>query len=331
MRQAWRLIKRRLLGEVPVQMSKSHQLLGRMASWQVRSREVIETLRDVEFAVSSQRGEDGIIDWLVERAKIPFRSQIFVEFGVGSYREANTRFLMQNRNWRGLIMEWSANMVEAVRQDGLCQDHDLTATSAFITRENINRLIQEAGFQGEIGLLSVDIDGNDYWVWEAIDVVQPILCVCEYNAVFGDVYPISIPYAPEFNRTRAHHSNLYFGASIAALCLLAKKKGYRFAGTNMAANDAFFVRQDYADRFLDASVQRIEALPSFVQESRDERGRLNYIAGPQRLEQISGLPVVNVETGETVKLRELGMIYSPGWLAAIGHPSNVERHAPKPA
>ena len=69
--------------------------------------------------------------------------------------------------------------------------YDLTAKSAFITRENVNDLFVDAGFSGEIGLLSIDIDGNDYWVWEAIRAVRPIICVCEYNAVFGDIWPIS--------------------------------------------------------------------------------------------------------------------------------------------
>jgi len=84
----------------------NQMLMGRMASWQVRSMDVVSSLQDVEFKVSSQWGEDGIIDWLIERAGIPPALHSFVEFGVENYREANTRFLLQNRNWRGLI--WTA-------------------------------------------------------------------------------------------------------------------------------------------------------------------------------------------------------------------------------
>jgi hypothetical protein len=290
-----------------------------MASWQGRSRESIETLTDAEFRVTSQWGEDGIIDWLVERAQIPLQHQTFVEFGVENYREANTRFLMQNRNWSGLILDGSPAMLEAVREDGLNWAYDLTVRPAFLTRENINQLIAEGGFRGEIGLLSVDLDGNDYWIWEAIDVVRPILCVCEYNAVFGDVYPISVPYDATFSRTAAHYSNLYSGASIAALRFLAERKGYRFLGTTSAANDAFFVREDYADRFLSGALKRIEARPSFARESRDDRGQLTYITGLERAKVIAAMPVVNVETGEVVKLGELGSIYSPEWTAAMRH------------
>ena len=306
-----------LVGDIDALLMQNHQLVGRMASWQVRSKKAIYSLQDVEFRVSSQWGEDGIIDWLIERANIPPVSHSFIEFGVESYREANTRFLLQNRNWRGLIMDGSSSMIAAVQEDSLAWAYDLTVRPAFITRENINNLILTAGFRGDIGLLSIDLDGNDYWVWEAIDVVRPIICICEYNAVFGDMYPISIPYYANFNRTTAHHSNLYFGASITALRSLAAQKGYRFVGTTSAANDAFFVREDYARQFVDSSVQCIQALPSRARESRDEFGKLNYIGGIERVNNISTLPVVNVETGETVRLNELQSIYSREWLMSI--------------
>jgi hypothetical protein len=298
-------------------MLQNHQLLGRMASWQVRSREVISSLQDIEFKMSSQWGEDGIIDWLIEQAQIPIASQAFIEFGVEDYRESNTRFLLQNRNWRGLIMDGNKAVARAVREDALAAAHDLTVQISFITRENINELIANAGFGGDIGLLSIDLDGNDYWVWEAIDVIRPIICICEYNAVFGDMVPICAPYEAQFDRTIAHHSYLYFGASILALQSLAIKKGYRFVGTTSAGNDAFFVREDYAQRFVDKSLQGIRALPSFFRESRDRFGRHDYTGGVERLKAIATLPVVNVVTGETVRLGDLESIYSKEWLSAM--------------
>jgi hypothetical protein len=295
------------------------QLLGRIASWQVRTRTVVSSLQDVEFKVASQWGEDGIIDWLIERAQIPPISQSFVEFGVETYREANTRFLLQNRNWRGLIIDANPGMVEAVHDDSLSWAYDLTVQPAFVTRENINELISSAGFSGDVGLLSIDLDGNDYWVWEAIHIVSPIICICEYNAVFGDIHPISTPYDSTFHRTTAHHTNLYFGASIRALLCLAARKGYRFVGTNSAGNDAFFVREDFAKQFVDSSLRHIQVLPSLIRQSRDGRGRLSYIGGTERAKPISALPVVNVETGVAVKLGDLGPIYSKEWVDAMSH------------
>ncbi|MGA2852019.1 MAG: hypothetical protein ABSE46_23700 [Terracidiphilus sp.] len=298
-------------------MGESLQLSGRMASWQVRSRITVANLQEVEFRVSSQWGQDGIIDWLVERAEIPSAAQTFVEFGVEDYRQSNTRFLLQNRNWRGLVIDGDPAIVKAVESDGLAWRYDLTARPAFITRENINELISGAGFGGEIGLLSIDIDGNDYWVWEALRTIRPIICICEYNAVFGDLHPICIPYDRHFSRTKAHPSNLYFGASIAAFRLLAARKGYRFVGTTLAGNDAFFVREDYASRFVDGSLEQIRSLPSRLRESRDGRGLNSYIGGLERLKQISALEVVNVETSNTMELRDLEAVYSDEWLDAM--------------
>lgn len=313
-----------LLKDLPSSLKYASLLAGRMASWHVRSQKVISSLHDVEFKVSSQWGEDGIIDWLIERANIPPCARSFIEFGVQDYREANTRFLLQNRNWRGLIMDGGSALVRTSREDGLAWEHDLTARSAFITRENINDLISESGFRGEVGLLSIDIDGNDYWVWEAIEVVRPIIVVCEYNAVLGDMEAISVPYDPQFNRGNKHHSFLYFGASIEALRLLASRKGYRFVGTTLAANDSFFVREDYAERFVDDSLQNIQALPSLTRESRDELGELNYVGGLQRLKQIAHLPVIDVRTGRQILLADVPSIYSKEWLEIMTGRSEAE-------
>src|SRR5581483_4146022 len=141
-------------------------------------------------------------------------------------------------------MDGSAANMERVRSEDLYWRHDLTALNAFIDRSNISAFIADNGFSGPVGVLSIDIDGNDYWVWEAIECVQADIVVCEYNAVFGDVYPITIPYQRDFRRTAAHRSNLYFGASISALRLLASRKGYELVGTNRAGVNAFFVRRD---------------------------------------------------------------------------------------
>jgi hypothetical protein len=288
-------------------------LTGRIASWQVRAMETLNSLEDAEFKVSSQFGEDGIIEWLVERAQIPLASRSFIEFGVEDYAEANTRFLLQNRNWRGLLLDGGSAMEEEITRSDFRWKYDLITKQAFITRENINALIGEAGFSGEVGLLSIDVDGNDYWIWEAIEVVQPILCVCEYNAIFGDVYPLSVPYDPAFFRTKAHFSNLYFGASIQALRLLGERKGYRFAGTTSHGDNVFFVRNDYAERFLDRSIRNFDAAPTRGRQSRDEAGQLSYLRGGDRLGQIREMPVVNTETGETVKLGDLDCVYSEAW------------------
>jgi len=305
------------LNDMHATAQDSQLLLGRLASWRVRSMEVISSLQEVEFRVTSQWGEDGIIDWLIERANIPTTSHSFIEFGVETYREANTRFLMQNRNWRGLILDGSSAMVDAAKAGDLYWKYDLTAQPAFITRENINDLIADGGFSRDVGLLSIDIDGNDYWVWEAIETIRPIIVVCEYNAIFGDIHPISTPYDPAFETGTAHFSRLYHGTSIEALRILGTRKGYRFIGTTTAGNDAFFVREDYARNFVDKSLLHITAWPSRARGARDITGQLSYTSGLNRLRLISGMPVINTVTGVTVNIDTLGTMYSDMWLATI--------------
>jgi hypothetical protein len=304
-------------GHVQTATDSSLLLLGRMASWQVRSLKSISSLDSVEFKVFSQWGEDGIIEFLVERAEIPPRMQSFIEFGIESYAEANTRFLLQNRNWRGLVMD-TAQQIDLLkkRASHLFWRYDLTAVPAFVTRENINDLLVKSGFSGEIGLLSIDIDGNDYWVWEAINAVRPVICVCEYNAVFGDVWPLTIPYEEQFVRTRPEFNNLYFGASIVALDSLANRKGYRFLGTNSEGVNAFFIREDYASNF-DSLVACPKAQPSRLRESRDEFGQLSYVRGLERHHLIRELPVINTETRETHTLGNIKPLYSEKWLAIL--------------
>ena len=168
-----------------------------------------------EFKVFSQSGEDGVIQWLIKNIQVS--SERFIEFGVQNYTEANTRFLLMHDNWSGLIMDGSKENIDYARHDNVCWMHDLTPVHAFITAENINELIRENGFSGDIGILSVDIDGMDYWVWRAIDCITPDIVICEYNSRFGGERAVTLPYDASFYRTKAHYSNLYFGASIRAM------------------------------------------------------------------------------------------------------------------
>ena len=227
-----------------IERERDRFLQGQIASRQIRDMTSIQRLADVEFGVFSQWGEDGILEWII--AQIDDVPESFVEFGVEDYRESNTRFLLQNRNWRGLVIDGSEKHVERIKSDGITWRHDLTACASFIDCSNINQLIRDAGFLGDIGVLSVDIDGNDYWVWEAIDVVNAAIVVVETNAIFGDLAAVSVPYRADFERAKAHFSNLFFGASPKALSHLAEKKNYQLLGSNLAGSNLFFVHNDYA-------------------------------------------------------------------------------------
>lgn len=274
--------------------AKQRALIGRELAWRVREVESIKDFSDVEFSVFSQFGDDGIIQWLIHR--LSGLSETFVEFGVGDYREANTRFLLVNDNWRGLVMDSSRRDIDAIKGDQISWRHDLQSECAFVTAENIDRLLLDHGFGGDIGLLHIDVDGNDYWVWRGLTAVRPGIAIIEYNSVFGAERAITVPYDPNFNRGGRVANMYYFGASLPALCDLARSKGYDFVGSNSAGNNAYFIRSD-----LDHGLEPLTAADGYViskfADSRDSKGRLTYIRGQQRLASLRGLPVVNTRTG----------------------------------
>jgi hypothetical protein len=285
-------------------------LAGETAARQVRGLERLRSLCDAEFRVSSQWGEDGIIEWLVHQLDgIP---ETFVEFGVENYRESNTRFLLQHRNWRGLVIDGSEAHVDFIRRDRISWRHDLTAIASFITRENVNSIISGAGFIGELGVLSIDIDGVDYWVWEAIDCVNPQIIVVEYNSAFGDLLPLTVPYAPDFIRTQAHYCNLYYGLSIHAARHLAGKRGYTLVGTNRAGSNAFFVRNDRADGIL-KRLDVVQDRPSRFREGRGSRGELTFMSAAERTAVVADLPVIDVSTNTQLQLGQAGELHSHRW------------------
>jgi hypothetical protein len=251
------------------------------------------SLDEVEFKVFSQGGEDGIIQFLTSRIPIPNRT--FVEFGVSDYTESNTRYLLFKDNWKGLILDGSEKNIRTIRESSMFWRYELTAAKHFITKDNINAIIGGAGFAGDVGLLSIDIDGNDYWVWKEISVISPRIVVCEYNSVFGPNAPISIPYKADFLREAAHHSHLYYGASLPAFFHLAGELGYSFVGSDSGGHNAFFVRNDLAHGIPLPTVHA-GYVRSTARESRDRNGVLSFVSGDDRVKLIEGEPVVDVIT-----------------------------------
>lgn len=202
----------------------------------------INCLKDAEFKVFSQWGEDGIIQYLVDN--LNFAKKSFIEFGVQDYSESNTRFLLMNNNWSGMIIDGADEHRKFLRRQSLDWMYDIQAVQAFITAENINALIHDAGMDGDLGILSVDIDGVDYWVLRAITSVKPKIVIVEYNAFFGNSHPVSVPYRSDFSRYHAHFSHFLWGASLPAFHHLLSSRNYAFVGCNSAGNNAFFVNRE---------------------------------------------------------------------------------------
>jgi hypothetical protein len=283
-------------------MSEILELLtGRLLASQVRAN--AKNFREAEFKVFSQFGDDGIIQYLIARLDIPAELSTFIEFGVQDYSESNTRFLLMNDNWRGLVMDGDQNNMESLKARDMYWRHDLTALCRWIDRDNINAILEESGFSGPLGILSIDIDGNDYWVWQRIETVQPVIVIVEYNSVFGAKRAVTVPYDPVFNRTKAHYSNLYWGASLPALANLGRSKGYAFVGSNQAGNNAYFVHENYIGRGGIATIKPEQGyVESRFRESRDKRGRLTYLGGAARRQTIAEMPVYDIERDKLVPL-----------------------------
>lgn len=258
-------------------------------------------LEQCEYKVFSQWGEDGIIQRLVNCVSIP--NKIFIEFGVEDYSEANTRYLLMKDNWSGLIIDGSEANMQKVRNSELYWRYNLKAVDKFITKENINDLFLENGIKGDIGLLSIDIDGNDYWVWQAIEVISPRIVICEYNSLFGNKRKITTPYDDKFVRSDYHASNLVYGASIKALESLADEKGYCLVAGNSAGNNLFFVRRDCMGLLRPKTVDEVYVKSQF-REGRNE-GILTFDDFEQRMGTVKECLVYDIEKKKLINLQEV--------------------------
>ena len=194
----------------------------------------------------SQNDEDGMIDEVFRR--IGTSNRFFVEFGVETGVENNTLALLL-AGWRGLWIEADPAFIDRLRVDfaTALSTQQLTLVGDLVTAENIESLFAQAAIPNEPDLLSIDIDGNDFWVWKAISKVRPRVVVIEYNASLGRSARVVQEYSP---RSR-WDGTVAFGASLAALTDLAAEKGYSLVGCGLTGVNAFFVRNDCLDdRFL---------------------------------------------------------------------------------
>src|SRR5262245_30820419 len=199
------------------------------------------------FKVYSQSDEDGIIQEIFRR--VGATTKTFIEFGVETGSECNTAKLLVE-GWRGLWIEASTPMVADICKNfvAFLNERKLKVVENLVTAENINTLLKQAEMTGEVDLLSIDIDYNDYWVWRAIEVTNPRVVVIEYNATLRPPLSLVVPYEP----TRRWDGSNYFGASLEALVRLGRAKGYRVVGCNFSGSNAFFVREDICgDCFLE--------------------------------------------------------------------------------
>jgi hypothetical protein len=245
---------RRILGEAPARPRDDAVgqkiLLDRYRA--LRELEHRPSFRDVGFSLYSQHDEDGIL--LYAFGLIGASTHRSVEICAGDGIECNTANLLINHRWTGLLVDGDPGNVRRAREYYRARPETRhwppQTVAAWVTRENVNEVVRDAGFSGEIDLLSLDVDGVDYWLWEALTAVAPRIVVLEYNHLLGPDVSLSVPYRPDFVAEFTEHGSDYAGASLQAFVRLGRKKGYRFVGANAVGTNAFFAREDVPARLL---------------------------------------------------------------------------------
>jgi hypothetical protein len=209
------------------------------------------------FRTYSQNDEDGIIQEIFSR--IGSSASTFVEFGVEDGRESNSALLLL-KGWRGLWIECDERQCERIKRHFAVQiaSGQLQISRAFVNRDNIESLISLAGLR-DIDCISIDVDGNDYWIWKAM-TSRPRLVIIEYNAKFRP----PLKWVMSYNEHHRWDGSDYHGASLQSLADLGREKGYTLVGCNLAGVNAFFVRDDLvADKFATLSVTDLYNPPRY--------------------------------------------------------------------
>ena len=193
------------------------------------------------YRVYSQSDEDGILQEIFRR--IGTKSRSFIEIGSGDGLENNTLYLLM-QGWHGIWIEASARKVATARSSagGFIRGGALRIERQFVRAANVDGLLARLASEAEVDLVSLDIDGNDFYVLQALQSISPRVVVCEYNAKF----PPDVAWVMEHNESHRWNGTDYFGASLKAWEMLLERKGYSLVGCNLLGCNAFFVRKDLA-------------------------------------------------------------------------------------
>lgn len=218
----------------------------------VESGAALPSFEHVAFRSFSQNGEDGILLFIFGLLGMGGRRA--VEICAGDGIQCNTANLIVNHGWNALMFDGNEHLVKMGRAfyaglgDTFC--YPPTIVNDWITRENINDLIQKNGFEGPIDLLSLDLDGVDYWIWDALEVVRPRVVIAEIQCIWGAERAVTVPYQAEFRARFIDKFGVYSGASLPAFVKLARRKGYRLVGVERLGFNAIFIEEGVADDLL---------------------------------------------------------------------------------
>jgi len=268
----------------------------------------IKTFSETGYKVFSQNGEDGFIDYLLFSLNI--MKPKFVEIGIGTYKECNTRFLFERIAPEGLVIDYIEDLEKKIKKNIRFWKGDLTVINQLVDPDNIITILEKNNFHTGTDLFSLDIDGIDYWILDKLPENFSKICVIEYNSVFGDELEITIPNKKNFTRKEYHFSHLCYGVSLKALIKKMSEKGFIFVGSNELNNNAFFVQKKYQNN-LNIDLPDTSYLKKFtnsnIRESRDRNGNLNYLRKEERLKAIENCEVIDLSSPkkEIIKIKDL--------------------------
>jgi len=228
------------------------------------------SLKDVGFKAYSEFEEDGILLYIF--SIIGTTNKRVVEICAGDGIECMAANLIINHGWEGLLFDGNIEQVNKAVEFYATHEttlyHPPIFKHAWITKENVNDLIAESGFKGNIDLLSLDMDGNDYYIMEAIDVVKPRVIICETHNIIPSELSLTIPYKADFNRKDDLHAE-FMGMSLLAATKLLNKKGYRLIGSHRHGFNAIFMLNDTGkDFFPEVTVTSVHDNP-YTKSRRD--------------------------------------------------------------
>jgi len=260
-------------------------------------------IEDSEIKIFSQNGEDGIIDFIVQ--KLNLKKPSFIEIGVGDYSEANTRLLYEMYYGNGLIIDVNKNLKKKVAQNVNLWKGNLNIIEAKVSSKNINSLLNtEVSFP--IDFFSIDIDSIDYWVINELKNKISKVFILEYNPIFGSKLEISVPNDQNFLRKKYYYSSVFFGASLMAYVKLMDQKGYYLLGVNRLRNNAFFINKNYKKNVFFPKISKVnlkEATNFNYTTSRNVQGVLDYLNRKNSLNKIINLDIIDLSKGNKKKTK----------------------------
>ena len=257
-------------------------------------------LKKVFFKPISQSNENLILNKLIEKYEV---GKTFLEIGFSPWEfncadiaDQNEGFIIDADKENIKIGNWLFSRTKFLNE--------------FIDLDNIDDLIKNINKKTDI--LSLDIDGNDYWILNEINI-ESDLVVCEYNPILGDLHELTIPYEKKFDRKNKHFSNLFFGCSIQALIQLMKKKNYIFLGTNTQGMNAFFINKRKL-KYVEHKIKEKKIFFPMTREGREKDGKLNYKTIFENLKLIENEQIYDIRKKEIKKISDFKNLYSDKWI-----------------